>query len=210
MANAPRPLAPAWWLLSRGPAKRGNRGSSRDRLRFILMPRICTVCVHPHRGAIDGLLATGTSAGHVAARFSLGPDAVERHARNHVTRSVQAVRAALAPPREEIIAPLRLDGLLTVQGVAQRLAGVVARCEKLVEDAEAGDSIGLRGAALRELRGALSDALRAATMFQPEGPSTQAADVDADIIADRLLAALADHPEARRKAAQALAGLARA
>ncbi len=76
----------------------------------------------PHRGAIDGLLATGTSAGRVAARFSLGPDAVERHARNHVSRSVQAVRAALAPPREEIIPPVRLDGLLTVQGVAQRLA----------------------------------------------------------------------------------------
>ena len=177
------------------------------------MPRICTVCVHPHRGAIDGLLATGTSAGHVAARFSLGPDAVERHARNHVARSVQAVRAALAPPREEIIAPLRLDGLLTVQGVAQRLAGVVARCEKLVEDAEAGDSIGLRGAALRELRGALSDALRAATMFQPEPasfPGAGGGGVDAEAVADRLLAALADHPEARRKAAAALAGLARA
>jgi hypothetical protein len=67
------------------------------------MPRICTVCVYPHRGAIDGLLATGTSAGRVAAQFALGPDAVERHARNHVARSVQAVRAALAPPREEII-----------------------------------------------------------------------------------------------------------
>ncbi len=47
-------------------------------------------------------------------------------------------------------------------------------------------------------------------MLQPEPQVQDVSGLDADTVADRLLAALADHPEARRKAAQALAGLARA
>ncbi len=48
-------------------------------------------------------------------------------------------------------------------------------------------------------------------MLQPEAqPAIDAGGADAEAIADRLLAALVDHPEARRKAARALAGMARA
>ena len=50
-------------------------------------------------------------------------------------------------------------------------------------------------------------------MLQPEAqPAIDAGGggADAEAIADRLLAALADHPEARPKAARALAGMARA
>lgn len=174
------------------------------------MPRPCTACHHPQRAAIDGLLAAGTPAGRVAIQFALSPDAVERHARNHLRRVLQTVRAALAP-FPEVIVPLPAHGLLTVEAIAGRLAAVVGRAERLVEDAESSDNIVLRGAALKELRGALSDALRAATLLSPAdpAPATMRADDAADAIADRLLEALAEHPEARHKAALALAAMAR-
>ncbi len=49
-------------------------------------------------------------------------------------------------------------------------------------------------------------------MLQPEAAPAAGGwgDGMAEALTDRLLAALADHPEARRKAARALAGMARA
>ncbi len=69
----------------------------------------------------------------------------------------------------------------------------------------------MRGGAIRELRATLVDALKAAAMLQPEpAPLQGRADDMATTVADRLLEALANHPDARRAAARALAGLARA
>ncbi|MCB4821164.1 hypothetical protein [Roseicella aerolata] len=175
------------------------------------MSRRCHACIHPHRAAIDGLLAAGTPAGQVAEQFGLGPDAVERHAKNHLRRALNTVRAALAPPAPaaEVIPPLPLAGLLTVHGLAQRLGALVGRAEALLEDAERDGNLVLRGGAIRELRATITDALRAATMLQPEAAApVQVAGIDPNTLADRLLAALHDQPEARAKVAAALAELA--
>ena len=49
------------------------------------MPRICTVCSHPDRAAIDAALLSGAeSVGSLARRFKVGPDSLERHRKAHL------------------------------------------------------------------------------------------------------------------------------
>jgi hypothetical protein len=176
------------------------------------MPRTCTVCASPRRVEADSALIAGEAVTVVAARLGLSPDAVDRHARNHLRRVMAQVRAAIMPPMPPLAqtpATVALHGVLTVHGLASRLGALVGRAEALLQDAETDGSLVMRGGAIRELRATLVDALKAAAMLQPEAPALSgAADDMATTIADRLLEALADHPEARRKAAQALAGLA--
>ena len=179
------------------------------------MPRICTVCTNPRRAEVDTALVAGEAVTGIAARLGLSPDAVDRHARNHLRRLVAQVRDAITPPTLptiEVIPPnVALQGVLTVHGLAGRLGALVGRAEALLHDAEQDGSLVMRGGAIRELRATIVDALKATAMLQPEATSfPSAGGVDAEAVADRLLAALADHPEARRKAAQALATLARA
>ncbi len=179
------------------------------------MPRTCTVCTNPRRAEVDTALVAGEAVTGIAARLGLSPDAVDRHARNHLRRLVAQVREAITPPQMptiELIPPsVSLQRVLTVHGLAHRLGALIGRAEALLQDAEKDGSLMMRGGAIRELRSTIVDALKAAAMLQPEAvPSQAAAGMDAEAVADRLLAALADHPEARRKAAQALAGMARA
>jgi hypothetical protein len=164
---------------------------------------------------VDTALVAGEAVTGIAARLGLSPDAVDRHARNHLRRLVAQVRDAITPPTLptiEVIPPnVALQGVLTVHGLAGRLGALVGRAEALLHDAEQDGSLVMRGGAIRELRATIVDALKATAMLQPEPTSfPSGGGVDAEAVADRLLAALGDHPEARRKAAQALAGLARA
>ena len=176
------------------------------------MPRTCTVCTSPRRIELDSALVAGEAVTVVAARLGLSPDAVDRHARNHLRRVMAQVQEAIMPPMPLLVptpATVALHGILTVHGLASRLAALVGRAEALLQDAERDGSLVLRGGAIRELRATIVDALKAAAMLQPEAPILNGvADDTATDIADRLLVALADYPEARRKAAQALAGLA--
>ncbi len=176
------------------------------------MPRICTVCTSPRRVELDSALVAGEAVTVVAARIGLSPDAVDRHARNHLRRVMAQVREAIMPPMPSLAptpATVALHGVLTVHGLASRLGALVGRAEALLQDPEADGSLVLRGGAIRELRATIVDALNAAAMLQPEVTVPgDAADDMATTIADRLLDALTDHPEARRKAARALAELA--
>ena len=179
------------------------------------MPRSCSICTSPRRAEVDTALVAGEAVTGIAGRLGLSPDAVDRHARNHLRRLVAQVREAITPPPQpiELIPPtVPLQGVLTVHGLAHRLGALVGRAEALLLDAERDGNLVLRGGAIRELRATIVDALKAAAMLQPEAAPAAGGGGDglAEALADRLLAALADHPEARRKAAQALAGLARA
>ena len=181
------------------------------------MPRICTVCTNPRRAEVDTALVAGEAVTGIAARLGLSPDAVDRHARNHLRRLLAQVREAVAPPPSPPPQPIALippgvplQGVLTVHGLAHRLGVLVGRAEALLRDAEEDGSLAMRGGAIRELRATLVDALKAAAMLEPEAVPAQADSPVADGMVDRLLETLADHPEARRKAAQALAGMSRA
>jgi hypothetical protein len=48
------------------------------------MPRVCTICIHPARGAIDDGLEAGQSLRDVASRYALSKSAVDRHRDNHL------------------------------------------------------------------------------------------------------------------------------
>jgi hypothetical protein len=43
------------------------------------MPRVCTICTHPERAAIDQALVGGESAPRIAAKYRVSEDAVTRH-----------------------------------------------------------------------------------------------------------------------------------
>jgi len=63
------------------------------------MPRVCTVCAHPERHAIDRALVAGEAAASVAARYRtktgpLGRMAVQRHREEHVPAALAQTKAA--------------------------------------------------------------------------------------------------------------------
>jgi hypothetical protein len=60
------------------------------------MPRICTVCTHPRRQAIDKALVAGTLKSDVSALFRVSRDAVDRHS---AARGASPRRAHGARPR---------------------------------------------------------------------------------------------------------------
>ncbi len=51
------------------------------------MPRLCTICAHAQRPAIDGELVAGLSAPKVAAKYRVSSDALTRH-RGHIAPAV--------------------------------------------------------------------------------------------------------------------------
>jgi hypothetical protein len=48
------------------------------------MPRVCTICTHPARAAIDGGLVAGQSLREISREYALSKSAVDRHKGNHV------------------------------------------------------------------------------------------------------------------------------
>jgi hypothetical protein len=48
-----------------------------------LMPRVCSICTHPARAAIDNGLETGQSLRDIAAQFGFSKSAVDRHRGSH-------------------------------------------------------------------------------------------------------------------------------
>ncbi len=61
------------------------------------MPRSCTVCEHPERGALDKALAAGASNRSVASLYDVSEAAVRRHKGNHLP-----ARVAKAQEEEDV------------------------------------------------------------------------------------------------------------
>ena len=58
------------------------------------MPRTCTICLHPERGAIDKALVDNVSFRDIAGRYTVSRSALERHKREHLSQTmVQAAEA---------------------------------------------------------------------------------------------------------------------
>lgn len=58
------------------------------------MPRVCTVCVHPERAAIDQAIVAGAGYRNIAKQFSIGYSSVSRHAAEHIAAQVKQVKTA--------------------------------------------------------------------------------------------------------------------
>ncbi len=58
------------------------------------MPRICSVCRHPDRPAIDKALVSGAALRDVAGRYGLSKSAVERHGNEHLPATMLKAQEA--------------------------------------------------------------------------------------------------------------------
>lgn len=106
------------------------------------MTRVCTVCQHANRDAIDAELVAGASYRALAGRFGLSRSAIERHKRDHVPRALaQSARAAEVARGDDLVDRLVSLANQTLEILAEaRAAGdldvavkALARAEKQVE-----------------------------------------------------------------------------
>jgi hypothetical protein len=118
--------------------------------------RVCTICVHPQRQAIDVQLATGCRQATVAAAFGASVDAIDRHARLHLT-------AATVPTEAPALAP---GGTVDVVG---SILGLQERLTALLRRAEAKRDLRTCLLALREARVMLETTARLTGQIAPDG-----------------------------------------
>jgi hypothetical protein len=103
------------------------------------MPRACSVCAHPDRGAIDRSLVAGESNRQIAARYgSLSRAAIQRHGHNHLPAVLTKAQEA-----EEVA---RADDLLA------SVRGLQARTLTILDAAEASEQHRTALSAIREAR----------------------------------------------------------
>jgi hypothetical protein len=160
------------------------------------MPRVCTVCGHPERAAIDAAVVAGASYRTIAHQFAVSRDALMRHKADHLLAElVKAQHAEEVSRATDLLA-------LAMERDAKALA--------LLAKAEAGGDLKTAVSALRvslvsvellaRLRGELNEQQQTTTinvLLAPEWLTVRAA----------LLAALLPYPEARVNVAAALAAL---
>ena len=86
------------------------------------MPRSCSICEHPERGAIDEALVGGASNRSAASLYDVSEAAVRRHKANHLPAKLVMARAA-----EEVA---KADDLLSqVQDLQSRTLAILEAAE---------------------------------------------------------------------------------
>lgn len=76
------------------------------------MARVCTVCTHPDRAAIDEAVAANRgSIRGVARQHRLSPDALERHAKSHLPQTVALAVRAVEETRADNLVDLLHEAL---------------------------------------------------------------------------------------------------
>lgn len=155
------------------------------------MPRVCSICTHPNRDALDREIVSGQPMGGIARRHAVGPDALQRHKVNHLSPAIRRVQAQ------------RGGRLLN------RVERLIERTEAILTAAEESGRVSVALQAVREMRellrllgnasGELDDkpSVTVNLMNTPAFTSAVAAILDV----------LADHPELRVAVAQRLAAL---
>ncbi len=89
------------------------------------MPRVCTVCRHPDRNAIDTAIVTHVSNRNIAAQHGLTSSGVWRHGKSHLRETlVKATTAA------EVV---HADSLL------DKVKGYIVEAEAMVREARTDD-----------------------------------------------------------------------
>lgn len=161
-----------------------------------MMPRTCTVCAHEQRDAVDVALIQGTPLRDIARLHGLDHSSLFRH-------------------RKAGHLPLALVALHTDQeaqrgtGLAERLEGIVARTEAILDGAEADGRYALALSAIRELRSSL-ELLGKVTGELRDTPTVAInvlASADWLQVQAAIFRALDAHPEARQAVAGELAQL---
>lgn len=86
------------------------------------MPRVCTVCTHPQRPAIDAALVAGTPFRNIAERFAVSVGALDRHKRGHLPAQLTKATAAAEVAHAD-------DLLGQVQELRQKALVLLAKAE---------------------------------------------------------------------------------
>jgi hypothetical protein len=102
------------------------------------MPRSCSICEHPERGAIDEALVGGASNRSAASLYDVSEAAVRRHKANHIPAKLVMAHAA-----EEVA---QADDLL------DQVRGLQARTLAILEAAEGSSQHRTALSAIREAR----------------------------------------------------------
>ncbi len=72
------------------------------------MPRSCSVCAHPERMRIDGVIVEGVSHRDVARQFDVGRNAIDNHAEKHLPATLtRAADAAEVTHADDLLADIR-------------------------------------------------------------------------------------------------------
>jgi len=155
------------------------------------MPRVCTVCVHADRDAIERCLVAGESSNRaLAALYGVSEAALRRHKAAHLP-----AKLARAQDAAEVA---RADDLLTqVRGLQAKAMGLLAQAEGAGDYRTALSGIGQVRACLElqaKLLGELDERPQVNVLLMPEWLAVRAA----------LLAALRPYGEARQAVAVAL------
>jgi hypothetical protein len=156
------------------------------------MPRSCTICGHPDRGAIDQALVEGTPNRRIASHHGVTERAVRNHKANHLPAKLVMAKAA-----EEVA---QADTLLgQVRDLQQRALEILDKAE------EAGELRTALGA-IREARGNLE--LLAKLLGELDERPVVNLNLSPEWLELRavIVTALEPHPEALRAVVGALEG----
>src|SRR5215217_3462598 len=102
------------------------------------MPRVCTICSHDARDAIEDAFIAGTPKTRIAAHYGVKEQAVRYHVREHLPALLALARDAERAARADTL----LD----------RLEALQSRTEAILASVEGADLYGVQLAAIREMR----------------------------------------------------------
>ncbi len=157
------------------------------------MPRVCTICAHDQRPAIDGALVGGEALRGIARTFRVSDDALARHKADHLpTALVKAQEAEDVGHAIDIVKQLKLINQATLsvlkeardRGNHDTQLKAVDRVQKQIE-------------LQAKLIGELDERPQINVLLAPEWLAVRAA----------LFVALAPYPEARQAVAARLVAL---
>ncbi len=155
------------------------------------MPRVCTVCTHPQRSAIDKALVGGAAFRHIASQFGTSTTALQRHKADHLPAAVATAHEA------ESVA--QADDLL------RQLRGLHSKAVSLLLAAERAGDLRTALAGVREARTCLE------VLLEVEGELDRRPQVNILVsnpewlaVRTAIMDALQSHPEARLAVVTAL------
>jgi len=146
------------------------------------MPRLCTICIHSERTAIDGALVAGQSLAAIAALYRVSQDAVSRHRAHLPPAMAKAQGAKEAAQGEQLL---------------EQVKAFRNKALALMQKAEGAGDLKTAIAGLREARACLE------LLLEVEGELDRRPVVNLHVSAEWievrtvLLSALAPYPEAR-------------
>lgn len=153
------------------------------------MPRVCTVCSHPEREAIDTALVSGEPLRGIARRLAVSEDALFRHKRDHIVAALAQATEAATVAADDLLGQVRM---------------LQAKTLAILTTAEAAGGLSLSLVAVREARGNI-ELLAKLTNQLSDRPTVNVAILpEWATLRALLLSTLAPYPEARAAVAARL------